>query len=432
MLVYITNRKLPNTPVASNTHVNKARIAVKDIKQTLNSAKPGGKKRIVFGLASSNYKNINFYPRGNESDLFDSIHSDEYKKPWLVFLHGYHQDPEETVKKAKLLHEIHGVNVVLFSWPSHPVPIKSFDTDNILQLLKTFVLNTVLNAGRPDLLGFFLGEVKKFIADYKNNYEPARRNAEKSTADFYAAMQLVDQHLLPRIKPEKLSLLVHSMGNYLLQKTLYDKNGLPIKFWNIISHQADVKSSNHASWLTGLFGYSANKIYVTVNVLDFVLAASYILHRISKRKDCERLGHSVQIKPEGVHQGYIQKTVSYLDFTDGYGVEVKHELFTCEGTDINVEPIIAEASQIDKNIVDLLGRIFRGEGDRLPVKKGRSSKSGFSMMPTLPRVYKPTWIIEDESLCDEGPDVDCFLRSLDEFNDPFKKEPEYIPELDDD
>ena len=426
MLVYITNRKLPHATISVKTN-----IAVTAIKQELNTAKTGGQERIIFGLASSNYKSISFYPRGNESQLFDSVNADEYAKPWLVFLHGYHQDPEETVKKAKLLHDIHGVNVVLFSWPSHPMPIKAFDVDNVFDDLKSFALRMIFSALRPSLLAYFLGEIKNFIADYKNNYEPARLNAENSTDDFYVALQLIAQHLLPRISQKRLSLLVHSMGNYLLQRTLLDKNELPIKFCNIILHQADVKSSNHASWVSGLFGYSANKLYVTVNVLDFVLASSNILHRINRNNNCERLGQSVQIKPDALHQGYAHQMVRYLDFTDGYGVDIKHEIFTCKGVDIDDEPILADADQIDQYIVELLGRIFRGENDKLPVKRDGSNKHGFSMMPIAPMLYKPKWIVEDESLCDEGPESECFIASLDQFNDPFKKEPDYIAELDD-
>lgn len=427
MLIYITNRSLPFSTINS-----KKRIAVKAIKQSLNSARSAGKDRIIFGLTSSNWRHVTFYPRGDEAALFDAVAASDYQKPWLVFLHGFHQDPDETVEKAKRLHDIHGVNVVLFSWPSHPLPVKAFDTSNMGQQIKNIAMNMILSGGRPELLGYLLGEVKKYIEDFKNNYEPARRNAENSSEDFYAAMQLLSQHLLPKIPANKLSLVIHSMGNYLLQRSLLAHNGLPIRFRNIVSHQADVRASDHASWLPRLQSHADNKLYITVNVLDYVLAASNLLHRLNKRKAVERLGQSVRLKPEGVYQGYIQNTVSYLDFTDAYGVGIKHEIFTRKGVDINDDPIIADNEQIDSNIVNLLGRIFRGEKDRLPVIKGRSNNSGFSMMPTLPRVYKPTWILEDENLCDEGHDVSCFIRSLDVFEDPFAKEPDYDPDLNDD
>ena len=47
-------------------------------------------------------------------------------------------------------------------------------------------------------------------------------------------------------------------------------------------------------------------------------------------------------------------------------------------------------------------------------------------------VYKPKWIVDDENLCDDGPGAECLVKSLDEFEDPFAADPEYIPELDGD
>lgn len=414
MLIYITNRQLPK-----HSATKKSKIAVKNIGQKLAVTRQAGVDRIFTGLAANDHKSITFYPQGQESVLFTEIAAEEYKKPWLVFLHGFHQDPAETVEKARLLQEIHGVNVVLFAWPSHPQPIKSFETKKIKKELRAYLQSMLFGFARPNLITKLLIEVKNFIKDFTSNYKPARKNAENSTEDFYAALSLINQQLLPKVGVKRLSLVVHSMGNYLLQRTLYDKNGLPIVFNNIVSHEADVKASNHASWIPGLFGYSENKVYITVNSADSTLAASNILHRYYKEKDTSRLGQSTRLKPEGIHQGYIQKLVQYLDFTDGVGIDCEHEILTRNN------------QQIDENIVALLGRIFRGEADKLPVKKGRSL-NGFSMMPTKPSVFKPQWIVEDESLCDDMYDAECILRSLDEFVDPFKASPEYISELEDD
>ena len=307
--------------------------------------------------------------------------------------------------------------------------VGAFNVNNILGELTDYIKNPVF-AVRPSLKGILIGETTKLIKDFAGNYRPARRNAEKSTTDFYAALELLNKHLVPKIQKNKLSLVVHSMGNYLVQKTLEHKNGLPLGFYNIISHQADVKSSNHTSWMPVLSGYADNKLYISVNVLDYVLAASNMLHKINGVRDRERLGHSVRIKPDGVYQGYIQKTAQYLDFTDGYGVDVKHEIFTCEGVDINDSVISAETGKVDQNIVDLLGRLFRSESDRLPAARGRSS-NGFSMMPTLPKVYKPQWIVEDPDLCGDERHI-CMLTSLGEFEDPYAQEPDYDADIDED
>lgn len=241
---------------------------------------------------------------------------------------------------------------------------------------------------------------------------------------------MLKNNLLPKIRSNQLSLVVHSMGNFLLQKTLEHKNGLPPGFQNIVSHQADVKSSNHVSWMPMLSAYASHKLYFTVNVLDYVLAASNMLHKINGVRDRERLGRSVRIKPDGIYQGYIQSSARYLDFTDGYGVDVMHEIFTCEGVDIDDAVISAESGKVDRNIVDLLGRIFRGERDRLPATRGRSL-NGFSMMPALPCVYKPKWIVEDQDLCGDERHI-CMITSLGEFDDPYTQEADYDADIDED
>ena len=102
------------------------------------------------------------------------------------------------------------------------------------------------------------------------------------------------------------------------------------------------------------------------------------------------------------------------------GVDSKHEIFT------------ETAEDIDPVIVELFGRLFRSEkADKLPTKKD-SVKSGFRMMPTLPKVYKPQWILEDEALCEPDYNNDCLISSLQYFEDPFKVEPDYDPDLDED
>ena len=211
MLIYITNREIKDKPVS-----RPKTISVRKIGQTLSKRKKPDQPVFLTGLATDDYKRIKFYPEGSESDLFDQIDNGKYKeKPWVVFLHGFHQDPWETVEKARLLEVIHGVNVVLFAWPSRPKPVKAFDVNSIVTDLTDYIKNPIF-AIRPSLKGILLGEVTKLIKDFAGNYKPARINAEKSTADFYAALELLNKHLVPKIQKNKLSLVVHSMG-----KTVY-------------------------------------------------------------------------------------------------------------------------------------------------------------------------------------------------------------------
>ena len=66
------------------------------------------------------------------------------------------------MEKARLLSEIHGVNVVLFAWPSHPVPIKSFEMAKIKKELKAYLQSMIFGFVRPDLVTMLLGEIRNF------------------------------------------------------------------------------------------------------------------------------------------------------------------------------------------------------------------------------------------------------------------------------
>lgn len=428
MLVYITNRKLTNIPTSKPVfnHINKIGIELNKKKNPLGDS-------IYCGIMNDNYSGVRFFPRGNEQDLFDEVLSKDsaaYKKPWVILLHGFHQDVKETIDKARFLIDKQGVNVVLFSWPSRPKPIDSFDVSTLEDYIKDFVKSVLFSFGAPSLKSVFIKEISKWLKDLVTNYVPARLNAEASTTDFYNAIALLNKHLMPRVKDGKLSLFVHSMGNYLLQNTIKNKGRLPIIFTNILLHQADVDAADHATWVPDLASSTSKKLYISVNVFDYVLAASNILNRAKLGKhNVERLGQSVRMKPGGAYQGYINDIVEYIDFTDGLGIGVKHEIFTNDSVSLD-EPILAGANDIDETIFRLIGRIIRSESsDGLRDKPGRLSL-GMSMMPTLPRIHKPGWILEDESLCEEHENY-CFIDSYDDFVRRYQSDEPYDPDLDD-
>lgn len=428
MLIYITNRKLAKLPTTKPVfnHINKIGIELNKKKNPLGDC-------IYCGIANNNYSGVRFFPRGNEQDLFDEVLSRDsaaYTKPWVLLLHGFHQDVKETIAKARFLIDKQGVNVVLFSWPSRPKPISSFDASTLEDYIKDFVKSIVFGFGAPSLKSVFIKDISKWLQDKVTNYVPARLNAELSTTDFYNTTALLNTHLMPKIKHGKLSLFVHSMGNYLLQNTIKDKGRLPITFTNILLHQADVDAADHAAWVPGLASSTSKKLYISVNVFDYVLAASNILNRVKLgKKNVERLGQSVRMKPVDAYQGYINGIVDYLDFTDGFGIGVKHEIFTNEGISLD-EPILAGANDIDELIFHLIGRIIRSENsDGLRNKPGKSP-TGMSMMPAVPRIHKPGWILEDESLCEEHENY-CFIDSYDDFVRQYLSDAPYDPDLDD-
>jgi len=412
MLVYITNRTLKKTPKTGVETLSHEQILTK-------LRKPGNQKDAIYtGIAEGDYQNISFYPKGKEQDLFNTISEEELAKPWVVFLHGFHQDVSETIEKAHKLNKIHGVNVVLFSWPSRPNPIKSFDKKDIKAQIKQYLISTIGYAARPSLVSFASAELKKMLNDYYTNYAPARLNAEASTTDFYAALKLINTHLRPHVKSSQMTMIVHSMGNYLLKRTIADKGDLPLIFKNIICHQADIKASDHSSWIPVLYAYVKQDLYITINKYDVVLGASSVYRLSQKILDIERMGSSTTIRAKRNHQGYINNTVKYIDLTDGRGIENEHEIFTCSGENRDYKGNY-NPQEIDQTIVDLLTRILTGKKDGLPKKKGNKAV-GFAYMTTIPNIYKPDLIVEDPDLCQWSDEWDCLISSLKAFEDPYK------------
>lgn len=385
MIIVITNRKLSVTP-ANNPE---------DIKVTSMGVVLGdldGEDRIHTGLLSENTKSIRFFPKGTESDLFNSIEKNDLDKPWVFFVHGFHQDPDENVEKAKALHDHHHVNVVVFAWPSRP----GDHTMSIDDASKKIALDTLFNTlGKTTLVSLAFNYAKGFLADFWQNYEPAIDNAKASDIDLFAAMKMIKEQLK---SSRPVVLLVHSMGNYLLQQSLKNHHHLPLVFNNIVLHEADVNANGHewADKLTNNLHGTAN-LYITINMYDGVLAASCARRGIHGHADAERLGQTR-------HHHDVEEAI-YLDFSDGPDIEIDHEMFR------------RERNKTNEYVFDVLGRIFRAESDGLPHEYSESA-AGFSRMPTDISLYRLEMINDPVPIGSEAPDDEALVSSLSVFKDP--------------
>jgi len=382
MIIVFTNRKLP--PVV-NTKAGS--IKVTELGVVLNQ-RQGSKPHIRSGILSSNFKSIDFSARGDEASVFSNITAEDKYKPWVIFVRGFHQDPQETMAKARALYQNHRVNVIVFSWPSRPEK-HEMTMQEIRQLIAQDALSASLGASTLGKIGS--NYVYKALKDRWLNYQPAMDNAEKSKADVLETLKLIDQHLNTERPPV---LLVHSMGNYVLQNCLARRQQLDMKFSNIVLHQPDVNSQNH-QWVEKLKASltDTGKLYITINATDYVLAASCSMRKLKKNRYTERLGQT--------RHHYIVDTINYLDFTGGESVENKHELF------------IESRDKTNETVFDLLGRLFRAEPDQLPREKNESH-AGFSKMPSNINLYQLEYIldpVEDEVMAEK-------VLSLKWFRDP--------------
>lgn len=397
MIIVLTNRILP-----VEAQIAAAKIKVTEMGVTLNDKK-NASAHIRAGILSADYQTVSFTAKGNESSVFDYVEQADKYKPWVFFLHGFHQDPEENIAKAKSLYVNYGVNVIAFAWPSRPEQ-HEMTMHEMKQIVKEDVLSASVGVSTLSRIG--TSWVYKALKDRWANYEPAIANAEASNKDLLAAIQLI-RDCLQSDRPAVF--LVHSMGNYLLQNALANIDSLDIKFSNIILHQADVDAEQH-DWVRKLNKSltDTGKLYITSNSTDYVLAASYIRRKLIQDKTAERLGQT--------RKNYLTGDIHYLDFTDAEFIDNKHEIF------------VDKRSKTNEDVFDCLGRLFRGEIDLLPRARNESN-AGFSKMPTEIHLYQLEEIldpVEDVSVAELVP-------SLKWFKDPLAAQPDYQddPDFDD-
>jgi len=383
MIIVFTNRKLPSAVSTKAGSINVTELGV------ILNQQQGNKPHIRSGVLSADYKRIALTRKGDEASVFANIKANDKYKPWVIFIHGFHQDPQENIAKARALYQNHQVNVIVFAWPSRPQN-HELSMKDIRQLVAKDVLTASLGARTLGKIGSNF--VYRALKDRWVNYQPAMDNAEKSKANLLETLKLVDQHLDTERPPV---LLVHSMGNYVLQNVLSRRKQLDMKFSNIVLHQPDVNSQNH-QWVEKLKASLTDigKLYITTNATDYVLAASCIMRKLKRSRYTERLGQT--------RHHYIVDDINYLDFTGGEYVENKHELF------------IESRSKTNEEIFDLLGRLFSAKPDQLP-RENNESHAGFSKMPSNINLYQLEYILdplENEVMAEKVPSLKWFRDPL--------------------
>ncbi len=311
----------------------------------------------VYARLCKRNSRLELYNEQNKHRLFDKlvnrINNGEraLNRPWVLFVHGNNQNTEKNIAKAIDIERLHKVNVIAFSWPSQPYTGKE---DAMLRLIKKeAVKNLIREIGGNNIVNLALSKLAEKSEEYLRNYLLARIHAEQSPQDFVQALKAINSMLLKQTgKRVKLSLLSHSLGNYLLQNTV-QQHRLPISFHHILLHQADVDAFDHESW-AGKLLHRSRKVFITSNQYDYVLMASKFVNRK------ERLGHSTQYRQ-------CSKCL-YLDFTDAPDVsdENEHEFFRLapHGKHAYTNPVI----------FSVLGKVLRGESTSLSPRHGLRKK----------------------------------------------------------
>ncbi len=165
---------------------------------------------------------------------------EQSSKPCCIFIHGFNQSLAKNMKKCEEI-ESYGVNVIAFSWPSNPGPQKWY------------------------------WKLKE--------YKFARQNARRSTVALERFFDKLNDYISSAGEVNNIqSMVVHSLGNYLLQSFV---SGLGFSnqtdfLRNILLHQADVDSVGHEKWANKLA--DGSRVMATINETDDVLDFSDIIN----------------------------------------------------------------------------------------------------------------------------------------------------------
>lgn len=246
--------------------------------------------------------------------MLKGISADTVNKNWMFFVHGNNQTTLKNLEKCRQIEELHDVNVITFSWPSWRGKIFTLD------LLKEVA---------PDILkkgGISKGIVASIIASgitlKQQHYNEAVINAIASRAALHETLIQVNQHFIEPArstfgKEFTINLLVHSLGNRVLQYMINDESlGKLSKFFdNVILHQADVDTKGHDQWVKNI--KLGKRLYITHNRKDAILHISDIFGSNPKR-----LGHK-----SGNAKCSAKEVTAYIDFTKGFKVGLTHGLF---------------------------------------------------------------------------------------------------------
>ena len=214
----------------------------------------------------------------------------------LFFVHGFNNDLLDVLERGRLFERNYRVEVVAFTWPAN---------------------------GRGSLLGRIGG-----TASYKSDKRDAVRSAIALDRALEKLAAYLDKHMEDTRRCNmRVSLLMHSMGNYLFKNLMRSSvyQGETGLFDNVILAAADVNNAAHEEWVDRI--QCRRRIYITINEDDEALALSRAKFGEKQRA---RLGHFA-------HNLNSRQAV-YLDFTGSPHVEDSHAYF--EGEPIRYNPLV--------------------------------------------------------------------------------------------
>ncbi len=235
---------------------------------------------------------------------------------FLFFIHGYNNNVYDALNRAESISARYNVEVLLFSWPANGGGDRFFED---LHGKASYLSDKSDARASTEALDRALSRMYDLLSELNQGvFEEIRKEVEERYPDDLAARrEEISRLLQERACPFKVSLLAHSMGNYLFKKMLLtssERLSRNVVFDNVILKAADTNHANHAEWVGRI--RARKRVYITINQDDSALALSNL--KIGEQQK-SRLGSTLR-EQDAPFATYIDLT-HFLENEHSYFVE---------------------------------------------------------------------------------------------------------------
>ena len=254
--------------------------------------------------------------RYNGSDLVaarlvDTLRT--HRRNLLVFIHGYNTNALDAIRRAWRIAERYDIEVLLFTWPANGGGERLLEN---LHGVASYKSDKSDARASTEALDRMLGRMHMLMQELNTGvWEQAEADARAAHPDSpERRREALVRALRERACPFNISLLAHSMGNYLYKKMLLssgERLSADTVFDNVILKAADTNHEGHAQWVERI--RARRRVYVTINQEDDALRLSTMKIGDQQRA---RLGNTLA-RQDAANARYIDLT-SYVGDAHSY------------------------------------------------------------------------------------------------------------------
>lgn len=186
----------------------------------------------------------------------------------VLLVHDYNNTLDDALDRAQRLIDAYGVEVLVFSWPANGGGERFLEDAHGVASYKWDKHDARASTGAFDKLLSRLGILLKDI-NQERYADLGARAREKHADDRGRRHDYLARPVHETVCPFRVTLLTHSMGNYLLKKMLLassERLSAGLVFDNVVLKAADTNHADHDEWVGRL--RVRHRVYITINQDD--------------------------------------------------------------------------------------------------------------------------------------------------------------------